>query len=503
MNVRPLLRRRATTDRRVLLEGSTGLGVSWSDIDRLAHGWEGSGLHGPVGLAIADPVVMAAHFVAALAVGTTVTPLDPSAPPQDLASRIRELGLTAVVTDSPARHHAPAVWTPTPDGVRLVAENLGPAPATRPAGGAAVIMTSSGTTGTPKIIPLTEAQLVATAAEVAGHLRLRDGEIGYSPLPLFHINGLVVGVLSSLVAGSSLVLERRFSRRTFWDVVERFDVTWLNLVPAIIAALADGTEAGDPSHLAARRRVRLARSASAPLPDSVRIRFESLHAIPVIETYGMTEAASQITANPLTAPRPGSVGLPIGVQLRIVGADEQRLPAAHDGRVQIRGRAVTDVYWETTASGGWKPASATTPSGWLTTGDLGHLDSDGYVYLVGREGDAINRGGEKIRPREVEDVLLADSRVRAAVVVGRPHPTLGEEPVAFVSVNDAPTEIDAARLSRELADRCTRGLSRYKRPAEICVTDSLPAGPTGKVRRAEVRQMAAAGSAAAAFKSLS
>jgi oxalate---CoA ligase len=499
MNVQQMLHRRATTDRQVLVEGNTGLGVSWSDVDRLAHCWASSGLRGPVGLAIADPVVMAANFVAALAAGATVAPLDPSAPPRDLATRVRELGLTAVVTDAPCGASSPTIWTPTPDGVRIVAEKSRPTPAAGPA----VIMTSSGTTGPPKIIPLTEVQLITTAEAVARHLRLGEGEIGYSPLPLFHINGLVVGVLSSLVAGSSLVLERRFSRRSFWEVVEQRAVTWLNLVPAIIAALADGADAPDPQDLTTRDRVRLARSASAPLPESVRIRFESRHAIPVIEAYGMTEAASQITANPLASPRPRSVGLPVGVQLRIVGAHGQPLPPDHDGRVQIRGRAVTDVYWEKTGSGGWNSVPAVTPSGWLTTGDVGHLDTDGYVYLVGREGDVINRGGEKIRPREVEDLLLADSRVRSAVVVGRPHATLGEEPVAFVLAHDAPTRIEAARLAADLADRCTRALSRYKRPAEICVTESLPAGPTGKVRRAEVRQMAAAGSGPAAVRSLS
>jgi acyl-CoA synthetase (AMP-forming)/AMP-acid ligase II len=238
-----------------------------------------------------------------------------------------------------------------------------------------------------------------------------------------------------------------------------------------------GDDAPDPG-AAVARRIRFVRSASAPLAPAVRERFEARFGIGVLETYGMTEAASQITANPLRAAerRPGSVGRPVGVELRIVeagadGPDRRPLPVGHVGEVEIRGPSV----------------SAASPGGWLATADLGRLDEDGFLYLAGRSDDVINRGGEKVYPGEVERVLLSDPRVVAAAVVARPDPIVGEEPVAFVvvagTVDGPPPDDVAADLSR----RCEAALSRFKVPAQITVADTLPAGPTGKVRRAALR----------------
>jgi oxalate---CoA ligase len=495
ISARELLRRQAEIERPSLVEGSTGRAITWREVERLVPAWEKAGFGRPVGLMIADPLAMAAHFVAALAAGVTVAPLDPSAPTEETNCRLRDLGIAALVADSMPDGAPVEAWAHGFDGLRpMPGGSGGESPAALPTT-AAVIMTSSGTTGRPKIVPLEEAQLLATAGRVAGHLQLGPGEVGYSPLPLFHINGLVVAVLSSLVAGSSMVLEQRFSRSSFWDVVQTRGVTWLNLVPAIIATLSDDrTDA--TAAVRGPSRVRLARSASAPLAEAVRLRFESLHSIPVIETYGMTEAASQIAANPLGAPRGGSVGRGVGVEVRVVDAQEEPVPSGKSGRVQIRGDSVAGTYWVKEWAGEWSEVPALGMSGWLTTGDIGISDPDGYLHLVGREGDVINRGGEKFQPREVEEILLADSRVRAAVVVGRPHPVLGEEPVAFVLAQGGGRRIEPDRLSAELAERCSRSLSRYKRPVEIHIARSLPAGPTGKIRRAEVRRIAASGSPA-------
>jgi acyl-CoA synthetase (AMP-forming)/AMP-acid ligase II len=190
----------------------------------------------------------------------------------------------------------------------------------------------------------------------------------------------------------------------------------------------------------------------------------------------MTEAGSQITANPL-APgdrRPGSVGRPVGVELRIVDRDGSPQPAGFVGEVEIRGPGV----------------ATTAPGRWLATADLGFLDADGFLYLVGRADDVINRGGEKVYPTDVEQVLLADPRVSAAAVVARSHPISGQEPVAFVVAGPAAGAgtIDAAGLVADLARRCETMLSRFKVPAQITVADALPAGPTGKVRRGDVRR---------------
>jgi acyl-CoA synthetase (AMP-forming)/AMP-acid ligase II len=346
-------------------------------------------------------------------------------------------------------------------------------------------MASSGTTGPRKIIPLTEAQLLGTASAVAEHHRITADDRGYSPLPLFHINGLVVGVLSTLVAGSTLVLDSRFSRRHFWDRVADHDVTWLNLVPAIIGLLAD---TAPPAGLTGR--IRFARSASAPLAPGTLGRFEGRTGISVLETYGMTEAASQIAANPLDPRRrrPGSVGQGVGIEIRVV--DETGGPVGPDtvGSVEIRGDHVVEHYWTATEHG-LVARPARRAGGWLATGDLGRFDEDGFLFLVGRRDDVINRGGEKLHPAEIEAVLLGDGRVTAAVVVGRRHPVVGEEPVAFVLADVPPA--GRARLTEELHDRCRRALSAFKRPAEISVAEALPCGPTGKVRRADVRRQAA------------
>ncbi len=238
---------------------------------------------------------------------------------------------------------------------------------------------------------------------MASHLELRSDDRGFNPLPLFHINAEVVGLLSALVAGSSLVLDDRFHRSGFWDLMASRSITWINAVPAIVSRL--GTLGPDEIVPPA---VRFIRSASAPLPVAVADRFEASTGIPVIETYGMTEAASQITAHPLSVPRrAGSVGLPVGVELRIVRQAEPvgsalEAPEFHIGHVEIRGVSVIDRYVGDTHQDRFHP------DGWLRTGDLGHKDADGFVYLDARTDDVINRGGEKVLPREVEEVIGAD-----------------------------------------------------------------------------------------------
>lgn len=472
-------------------EGSSGDFVTWEQVGAAAEAWTGADMATPVGVAFSGPLEMASNLVSALAAGVLVAPLDPGSPPVDMRRRIHELGVSTVVTgpaDVPFPIAGVEVWNL--DSGRLVHRAGRPVARRALASGGqrpALLMSSSGTTGTGKLVPLTADQLAGSARSVAGHLRLGAGEVGYSPLPLFHINGLVVGVLSAVVSGSSLVVDRRFSRQSFWDVVARRGVTWLNVVPTILAILA----AAPDETIGSLQRVRLARSASAPLPKAVASRFERRFGVPVIESYGMTEAASQITVNPLDGVRPGSVGLPVGSEVRIVDFRARSLPVGEGGRVQVRGGNVTSSYWTVGSAGEWAARPATGTGGWLTTGDLGWVDNDGYVYLSGREGDAINRGGEKIQPREVEEVMLSDPRVIAAAVVGRPHPTVGEEPVAYILAAEGVMGAKArAALAGDLGQLCARSLSRFKRPVEITVTESLPAGPTGKIRQAELRKIA-------------
>ncbi|MHB1534056.1 MAG: class I adenylate-forming enzyme family protein [Acidimicrobiales bacterium] len=458
------------------VEGATGRARTWSQLCAGIEEWETAasalGTGGRVGLMIGDPLAMVEAFLAAVASGWCVAPLDPAAPPAELGRRCVELDLTGVVSDGSVPLAA-GVPPRGPDAAGFAA---------------AVVLASSGTTGTPKLVPLSTDQLLHTARSVIAAHGLGPADVGYCPLPLFHINALVVGVLTTVVSGSTLVVDRRFSAGGFWATIERERVTWMNLVPAIISILA-GRGAPDP---APPSRIRFARSASAPLAVATLTRFETVTGIPVVETYGMTEAASQITATAWHDRRPGSAGRAVGCELRVVDPRRHPIRPGETGEIEIRGDAVVVRYW---APAGEQPPSrpATHPDGWLSTGDLGRLDGDGYVYLVGRLDDVINRGGEKIHPREVEEVLLREPDVAATAVVGRPAPTVGEEPVAFVT--PVPGCTDPAALAARLVARCEKELSRYKRPAAITLAERLPAGPTGKIRRVELRR-AAAGSLA-------
>ncbi len=392
---------------------------------------------GHVAVRLPDPLSYATALVSILGAGWVVVPLDPAAPAAERA--IVPAGLSR-------------------------------------AGG--IFLCTSGTTGVPKGILLREDQLCHVAAGVAGHHRLTPADRGYCCLPLFHVNAEVVGLLATLAAGACLVLDRKFSRRGFWALIEERRITWINAVPAIIAVLAM-----DPPAVPPAGRVRFVRSASAPLPPSALGRFEEASGLPVIETYGMTEAASMITSNPLDGPRKaGSVGLPVGTEVRVaqLGAG-QYVPcqALTVGRVQIRGRGVIREY----AQSG--PAGAIDPEGWLDTGDLGHLDQDGYLFLAGRSDDVINRGGEKIYPREIEDFLLTQPGVRSAAVVGAHDEVLGERPVAYV-VPAGPGRW--REMEDALRAACEAALPRPKRPSAFCLVRELPLGPTGKVARNRLRE---------------
>jgi oxalate---CoA ligase len=443
-----------------------------------------------VAVRMPDPLGYATVLVSILGAGRVAIPLDPAAPAAELSRVLATARPQAAVGDSGSGlPPGLAVFRPPTAPDRSLGPNgpgsspaaghtVGPAGASR-AGG--IFLCTSGTTGTPKGILLGEDQLGHVAASVAGHHRLTPADRGYCCLPLFHVNAEVVGLLATLAAGACLVLDRKFRRRGFWELIEEQRITWINAVPAIIAVLAM-----EPPEVRPAARVRFVRSASAPLPPSVLRRFEAASGLPVIETYGMTEAASMITANPLDGPRKaGSAGLPAGAEVRVARLVAGRYapsPALEVGRVQIRGRGVITQYAEN------GPTGAIDPDGWLDTGDVGHLDQDGYLFLAGRSDDVINRGGEKIYPREIEDVLLAQPGVRSAAVVAARDEVLGERPVAYV----VPADPWRPGLEDALRAACAEALPRPKRPTAFCLVDELPLGPTGKVARRRLQELATA-----------
>jgi acyl-CoA synthetase (AMP-forming)/AMP-acid ligase II len=457
----------------------TGRCVDRADLARVVAAWEGQDVAGRrLGLVAADPVAFAVLYVALIAAGATVIPLDATASPESNRQLLTAAGAAAVVctTDDDGRQPGAV----TADAASLMPLRPGghtaaAATATAAATEGGCLLFSSGSTGPRKPIRLAEAQLLHVARCVAAAHWLGPTDRCLNPLPLFHVNAEVVALLASLVSGGTVVLDPGFHRTGFWPLVADRSITWINAVPAIVAVLAR-EPAGPPAPPA----VRFVRSASAPLAAAVLERFERRYDVPVVESYGMTEAASQITANPLGDRRPGSVGVPVGVELRVVGGDGRDLPAGDVGRVLIRGRGVIRGYADGAGSDRFDAA------GWLDTGDLGSLDVDGYLRLAGRDGDVVNRSGEKIFPREIEDVLRGHPAVREAVVVARDDDVLGQVPVAYVVADglaDGLADVDRDLLARGLTERCAAALPRTHRPAEIQVVTGLPLGPTGKAAR--------------------
>ncbi|HEY0936850.1 MAG TPA: AMP-binding protein [Trebonia sp.] len=419
-----------------------------------------------VNVRLGDPLRYATALVALIAAGRVAVPLDPGAPDPDIA-RVLGVARPAGRVTEPGAGPGEA---PLPFGITAFDRS----PVTTDETGGGIFLCTSGTTGTPKGILLRETQLAHVAASVVDWHQFTRADRGYCSLPLFHVNAEVVGVLATLRAGAYLAVDRTFSRRGFWELIAGRRITWINAVPAIISILALDPPAEPPA------RLRFVRSASAPLPLAALERFEQALGVPVIETYGMTEAASMITANPLDGPRkPGSAGQAAGSQVRIGAAAGPK----EVGPVLIRGAGVITGY----ASGG-RPG-AIDPGGWLDTGDLGYLDSEGYLFLVGRIDDVINRGGEKIYPREIEEILLAQPGVRSAAVTGAADAVLGEKPVAYVVPDSgaAPDEIE-----ERLRAACAQRLPRHKQPSEFWLVDELPLGPTGKISRRLLKKAVAA-----------
>lgn len=464
--------------------------VDWATTASAVDAWgvrlEAAGLPvgGRVSLRVADPLRFATAFLGILAAGRVVAPCAPDPAPGDLARHLRTVEPLAVIHAAtpagPARDPDPIAdlggsWAVLDDRPRPTPPAVGPQ-------GGGLILASSGTTGPPKLVQLSEAQLLHTAASIAAQHRFTPADRGFNPLTLFHINAEVVGVLTALVAGSQLVLDDRFHRTGFWKLLADRQVTWLNAVPAILAILSQ-----DPPEPPPPASLRFARSASAPLPVATLRAFEQATGIGVVETYGMTEAGSQITANPVDGGRrPGSVGLPVGVELQVVDNAGEQVEVGAVGRVRIRGAGVVTRY---AGEVGNERISA---DGWLDTGDLGRIDEDGFLYLAGRDDDIINRGGEKFFPGDIEEYLAEDPDVTAVVVVGWPDPVLGSVPVAAVVLRPGVDTAGGQATVDRLRLLAREGLERTRRPTAYHLLDRLPSGVNGKISRRAVREQLSA-----------
>ena len=346
----------------------------------------------------------------------------------------------------------------------------------------AMLMYTSGTTGKPKGVLLSHANMLHAGRTVSAAHALTPDDRVLSSLPLYHINGQCIGIVSPLVSGGSIVLPHRFSVSRWWPLVEDCRPTWLNVVPTIIAYLLHGP-APTPSQATAIRGVRFARSASAPLPPEQHRAFEERFGVPVIEAMGLTECASVAFCNSLdpNERRIGSPGRPIGLEARVVAPDGRVLTAGERGEIQLRGDNVMIGYYRAPDA----TAQAVDRDGWLSTGDLGYRDGEGRYYITGRLKELIIKGGENIAPREIDEALLAHPAVLEGAAVGVADPMYGQEILACVVLKPGSTCSEAA-----LREHCERLLGRYKTPRYVRFVAELPKGPSGKVQRLQLADLA-------------
>jgi acyl-CoA synthetase (AMP-forming)/AMP-acid ligase II len=337
----------------------------------------------------------------------------------------------------------------------------------------ALVLHTSGSTGRPKRVPIQHRNITASTRNIVAHYSLSPDDVSLCVMPLFHVHGLVASTLSTLLSGGTVVVPGKFNPLSFWRTVRDTKSTWYSAVPTIHNLLLSRAGTERPS---GAECLRFIRSCSASLPAEMMAQMESVFGVPVLEAYGMTEASHQMSSNPTppAARKPGSVGPGTGVQIGIMDDTGNLLPNGQRGEVVIQGPNVVSGY-ENNPEANAKSFT----KGWFRTGDQGFLDSDNYLSLTGRLKELINRGGEKIGPREIDEVLLSHPAVAEAVCFGVPHPAWGEEVAAAVVLKEPVNEADIVAF-------CKERLADFKRPKKIYITEAIPRTATGKIQRGAV-----------------
>lgn len=423
----------------------------------------------------------------AVAASGACVPVNPDLTADELQRYFSELKLTALVTradmNSASRDVAKTLdiavidFVPGPKdnlgGCAFVGPAVGPAASGGASGGDddAFILLTSGTAARPKMVPLTHRNVGLSAYNAGRVLQLSSHDRLLNVLPLFHAHGLISGLLTALAAGSSVICSDGFDAASFFGWMRELQPTWYTAVPTIHRALLTAAES-DPDR-ARSSSLRVIRSASASLAPTILHGLEATFGVPVLETYGMTEAASQIAANPFELRKVGSVGRAAGPEIAIMDETGRTLASGEHGEIMLRGPNMARGYYNDEAA-----TEAAFRDGWFRTGDLGYLDADGYLFIVGRIKDVINRGGQKISPLEVEEVLLSHPAVLEAGVFAVPHPKLGENVAAVVVLRP-----NAEANSDQLRQFARKRLAAYKVPSLIRGVVALPKGASGKVKR--------------------
>jgi oxalate---CoA ligase len=461
----------------------------WSQVSQIAEQLNHLGIQRQDSVAVVLPngSAMAIAFLAVMGVGTCA-PLNPGYRAAEFEFYLADLAAKALIVDAGSDSEAIAVaqqrgmvivyigrsvdghlTLSDPTGIMVpMTEDLQLEPTSSDV---ALVLHTSGTTARPKIVPLTHDNLWTSAQNVAKVLTLTEVDRCLNIMPLFHIHGLVGCLLATIAVGGSVICAPGFMADRFIDWLIKLQPTWYSAVPTLHQAMLEQTARRDDWQ--SRHRLRLIRSSSAALPPQVMQAMVAAFQVPIVEAYGMTEAAHQMTSNPLDLQKPGSVGRSAGPDVAIMDTQGQICAVGEMGEVVIRGANVTLGYANNPAAN--KMAFT---DGWLRTGDQGYLDNEGYLFLNGRLKEIINRGGEKISPQEVDNVLMQLPQIQQAVTFAVIHPTLGEDIVAAVVLH-SDREISPTEIRHYLFKK----LAGFKVPSQIVMLDAIPKGPTGKLQR--------------------
>jgi oxalate---CoA ligase len=368
-----------------------------------------------------------------------------------------------------------SIWSDAGGNVRLSGGQGERSAAAPSADDIALVLHTSGSTGRPKRVPLKHGNLTVSVRNVINTYNLTPDDVSLCVMPLFHVHGLVASLLGTLATGGTVVVPPKFNALGFWRTVRDHDVTWYSAVPTMHQLLLARVKGGEQPDSG---RMRFIRSCSAALAPDTMSTMEQAFGVPVLEAYGMTEASHQMASNPLPpGPRKaGSVGPGTGVRIGIMDAEARLLKTGEPGEIVIQGPSVIQGYENNPEAN-----ASSFFNGWFRTGDQGFLDGEGYLTLVARIKELINRGGEKISPREIDELLLTHPAVAEAVVFGVPHRMWGEEVAAAVVLRE-----DAACQEADLLAFCRDRLADFKCPKKIHLTQAIPRTATGKIQRRAV-----------------